>query len=614
MKNLVALFFLLIAMTCFSQEKLRVGIIKYKTEEKVNDTFKPLMKYIADKVGQEVEVEIVPGEDLGFLLNDGTFDIGIFTVFPYLNAKKEFPNLRVFATHQVGGLDHFYGSILVNKESGIENVSGLEGKNFSFVKPTSTSGFKYPKGIFTELGLDLESGFMNFTYSGGHEESILALKDGTVDGIAIDETRFDKIDDVSKADFNELERYKVPYHAYVFSPKMDTAQRRVFEDVFENAHKNPATRKLFENPLNVEKWLLIQDEYYNLIRRYLRIIRIKPSVEYEIVSTPNAQKKLDDLGDIVTVMDGRIRRALNASQRFAKTSSKDPEFNGEIMISSTGDQYTYQIKVNGEFMTDGRVIEDSLETQIPRAFAEAMLKSSEVVTNLLFNGTEWFVTYGKDDGLDVANYVFEIIDKEGRTKIIESDQVKRVDDLNIFFEADTLFTKGTPVTIKYRHELSKSSEENAEETYNVFSKTFWKRDSWDKFGVILAILLATLSGVVGKILTDRKKKRFRNILNQTNGLIKEYVDGHLKMETKLIEQKDHIGNALDQGHINENQYLILKHRIEDLQNLVDFQRSGEAELSENDQSEITEIIKDGKVTEGDFSRIMGILSKKKKGK
>ena len=175
-------------------------------------------------------------------------------------------------------------------------------------------------------------------------------------------------------------------------------------------------------------------------------------------------------------------------------------------------------------------------------------------------------------------------------------------------------TKGSPVTIKYRHELRKLSDDDVEETYNVFSKNFWKRDSWDKFGVILAILLASLSGVVGKVLTDRKKKRFRNILNQTNELIKEYVDGHLKLETRLIEQKDHIGNALDQGHINENQYLILKHRIEDLQNLVDFQRSGEADLTEDDQSEITEIIQDGKVTEGDFSRIMGILNKKKKGK
>lgn len=614
MKNLLSLCFSLIVITSFSQEKLRIGIIQYKTEEKVNETFKPLIRYVAEKAGMDVEIEIVPGEDLGFLLNDGTFDIGIFTVFPYLNAKKEFPDLRVFATHQVAGLDHFYGSILVNKDSDIEDLSGLEGKSFSFVKPTSTSGYKYPKGIFTELGLDIESGFMDFTHSGGHEESILALKEGMVEGIAVDETRFDKLDGISKNDFKELERYKVPYHAYVFSPKMDTAQRHKLEGIFVSAHRDPATRKLFDNSLNIEKWLPIQDEYYNLIRRYLRIIRIKPSVEYEIVSTPNAQKKLDELGDIVAVMDGRIRRALNASQRFAKTSSKDPEFNGEIMISATSDHYSYQIKVNGEFMTDGQVIEDSLETQIPRAFAEAMLKSSEVITNLLFNGKEWFVTYGKNDGLDAVNYVFEIIDKEGRTKTIEGDQVKRVDDLHIFFETDTLFTKGSPVTIKYRHELRKLSDDDVEETYNVFSKNFWKRDSWDKFGVILAILLASLSGVVGKVLTDRKKKRFRNILNQTNELIKEYVDGHLKLETRLIEQKDHIGNALDQGHINENQYLILKHRIEDLQNLVDFQRSGEADLTEDDQSEITEIIQDGKVTEGDFSRIMGILNKKKKGK
>jgi len=612
MKNLFPIILLFLAITGFTQEKLRVGIIKYKTKEKVNTTFPPLMKYVADQLEADVRVEIVPEDELAFHLNNGAFDIGIFTVFPYLKAKEDFPDLHVFATHQVGGLDHFYGSILVNKNSKIDDLGGLEGKDFLFVKPTSTSGYKYPKGIFTEMSYDVESGFMNYDFSGGHTEAINALNEGKVDGIAVDETRFAKLNGISKGDFKELERYKVPYHAYVFSPKVDTARRHKIIDVFENAHKDPATKVLFDNPLNIEQWLPIQDEYYNLIRRYLRITRIKPSVEFEIVTTENAQEKLDALGDITTVMTGRIRRALNESQRFAKTTSNDPEFSGAITIAATGDHYSYIIEVNNEFITDGLVQEDSLETKIPFAFAEAMLKSSVVETNLLFNGNEWFITYGQNDGLNATDYIFETVDKDGRTITLGDDGVKRVDDMNIVFETNELFVRNAPVRIIYRHELPHSAgDEEVEETFNIFSKQFWRENSWDKFGVILAVLLATVSGVVGKILTDRKKKRFRNILNQTNSLVKEYVDGHLKMETRLIEQKDTIGHALEEGHINENQFLILKHRIEDLQNLVDFQRSGEANLSEDDQSEITDIITDGKVTEGDFSRIMAILNKNK---
>ncbi len=613
MKYLLFFFSLFLATLGFSQEKFRVGIIKYKTNEKVNATYPRLLKYVAEQLGKEVQVDIVPEDELAFHLNNGAFDIGIFTVFPYLKAKTDFPELHVFATHQVGGKDHFYGSILVNRNSEIEDLSGLEGKDFLFVKPTSTSGYKYPKGIFTELSLDLESGFMNYDFSGGHEEAILALKDEKIDGIAVDEGRFDKIEGVSKSDFKELERYKVPHHAYVFSPKMDTATRHKILAVFENAHKDPATKELFDNPLGVEQWLPVQDEYYNLIRRYLRITRIKPSVEFTITATENAQKKLDVLGDITTVMSGRIHRELNESQRFAKTSSNDPEFIGEILIASTADHFSYQIKVNGDFVTDGLVKTDSLEAKIPDAFAEAMLKSSEVETTLIYNGKEWFVTFGKNDGFDASNYIFEIIDKEGRSITVDESGVKRVDDLNIIFEDNEKFVKGGLVTIKYRHELSRSNSiPDEEETYNVFSKRFWKSDSWDKIGVVLGALFAILSAVVGKVLTDRKKKRFKNILHQTNNLIKEYVDGHIKMETRLIEQKDTIGNALEDGHINENQFLILKHRIEDLQNLVDFQRTDSINLSEKDQEEIREIISDGQIKEKEFSRIMAMLNKNHK--
>ena len=128
--------------------------------------------------------------------------------------------------------------------------------------------------------------------------------------------------------------------------------------------------------------------------------------------------------------------------------------------------------------------------------------------------------------------------------------------------------------------------------------------------MIGGIIFALASAIGGKVLADRKKKRFRNILYQTNDLIKEYVEGQYKLETRLIEQKEFISHALEEGSINENQFLILKHRIEDMQTLIEGKhQKGDIILEEKQAEEIRGIVSDGKITEREFAKIMTIIKK-----
>ena len=144
-----------------------MGIVLYKTQEKVEQTFQPLMEYVAAQIRREAEIHIVDEKDLVYYLEEGTYDIGIFTVFPYLKEKADFPNLKVFATHHVNGKDHFYGTILTSNESGIKTWQDFKGKKFLFVKPTSTSGFKYPKGVLAEHSIDIDHGALEYDLQEG---------------------------------------------------------------------------------------------------------------------------------------------------------------------------------------------------------------------------------------------------------------------------------------------------------------------------------------------------------------------------------------------------------------------------------------------------------------
>ena len=611
MKKLCLALMLFTVVSLGAQEKLKVGIVLYKTEEKVEQTFEPLMAYVAAELGKGAEIHIVHEDDLAYYLEEGIYDLGIFTVFPYLKEKADFPDLKVFATHHVEGKDHFYGTILASKESGIESWQDLEGKRFLFVKPTSTSGYNYPKGVLTEHSIDVEHGALDYGFAGGHQEAIVALVNGEVDAIAVDETRFKKVEGVEKSDFIELERFKVPYHAYVASPKIDTATRAGLKEIFGSAHRDPSTRALWDNPLGITRWELKTDDYYNVIRRYLRIIRVQPEVDINITSTANAKEMLKALGDVKTVMERRIRRYLAESNRFSNKHTHAAEYTIDLDLAVTGDHFSYQVKINDEYVTDGEVYPDSINTSVPRVASRALLKKAEIKTNLLFNGEEWFITYGFNDGINLEDYEFSFTSKSGRNVQIKESDIHLIDELNIFFDDNEDFYKDAPVIIRYGKEIKIEEEEDVTDigTYNIFSRSFWNQNYWDKLGLIGGIVVAIISAIIGKVVNDRKKKRFKNILHQTNNLIKEYVDGHYKLEAKLIEQKDRISIALEEGHINENQFLILKQRIEDMQNIVDIHHQGDVKVTDEDAEEISNMVKDGTVTEKDFSRIMSILSK-----
>lgn len=81
-----------------------------------------------------------------------------------------------YAYHSIG---------LARKDSGIASLEDLKGKKFGFGDPNSTSGYLIPAVEIPAItGASMENGayFGEVVFTGGHEQTIVAVVNGDVDG------------------------------------------------------------------------------------------------------------------------------------------------------------------------------------------------------------------------------------------------------------------------------------------------------------------------------------------------------------------------------------------------------------------------------------------------
>lgn len=81
-----------------------------------------------------------------------------------------------FSYHSIG---------FARADSGITSLQDLQGRTFGFGDPNSTSGFLIPSVEIPQItGASMESGdyFGEVVFTGGHEQTIIAVNNGTVDG------------------------------------------------------------------------------------------------------------------------------------------------------------------------------------------------------------------------------------------------------------------------------------------------------------------------------------------------------------------------------------------------------------------------------------------------
>ncbi|RJG46865.1 phosphonate ABC transporter substrate-binding protein [Mesorhizobium sp. DCY119] len=170
-----------------SPEVFRVGILGGENEADSLRNYQCLADTLPAAIGVK-EVKLFPATDYDGVIQGllgGTLDYAELGASGYAkiylaNADAVEP---ILTTVQTDGSKGYYSIMVARKDSGIKTLADMKGKKLGFADPDSTSGYLIPvTSLPKDIGnVAVKDYFGETGFGGGHENLVLAVKDGKFD-------------------------------------------------------------------------------------------------------------------------------------------------------------------------------------------------------------------------------------------------------------------------------------------------------------------------------------------------------------------------------------------------------------------------------------------------
>ncbi|MBZ0164085.1 MAG: phosphonate ABC transporter substrate-binding protein [Notoacmeibacter sp.] len=192
MKKLLAILLTSAALAtpALAEEKIsefRIGILGGENAQDRMTSHECLKNYTEEALGVPVKL-FTPADYDGVIqgLLGGTIDMAWLGASAYAKTYLTDPEAVdvVLVKTNLDGSFAYHSIGFARKESGITSLADMKGRKFGFGDPNSTSGYLIPSvEIPQAIGATMENGayFGEVVFTGGHEQTIVAVVNGDVD-------------------------------------------------------------------------------------------------------------------------------------------------------------------------------------------------------------------------------------------------------------------------------------------------------------------------------------------------------------------------------------------------------------------------------------------------
>ncbi len=164
--------------------EFRIGILGGENEADRLANNECLVKRYETLLG--VPVKLFPAADYAGVIEGllgGTLDYAELGASGYAAVYLANPDAvePIATTVQTDGSSGYHSVMVTRADSGIETLDDMKGKRLGFADPNSTSGYLIPSVTLPKQGYPIEDFFGETSFSGGHEQNVLAVLNGDVD-------------------------------------------------------------------------------------------------------------------------------------------------------------------------------------------------------------------------------------------------------------------------------------------------------------------------------------------------------------------------------------------------------------------------------------------------
>jgi len=165
---------------------LRVAVAAMISPKETAIYYQELIDYLAARIDHDVElIQRKTYSEVNELLAKRRIDLAFICTGPFVTGADRY-GIEAIATPIVRGKPFYHAYLIVNKDSTLQSLADLKGKDFAFTDPDSNTGALVPRYWLRQLGVTPETFFRSFTYTYSHDNAIMAVAKNLVDGAAVD--------------------------------------------------------------------------------------------------------------------------------------------------------------------------------------------------------------------------------------------------------------------------------------------------------------------------------------------------------------------------------------------------------------------------------------------
>lgn len=238
--------------------------------------YRQILDYIAARLDMNVElVQRKTYSEIDELIGKGRIDVAFICSGPFSSGKEKY-GFELLATPEVNGTHFYYSYLIVHTDSPFESLADLEGLVFAFTDPDSNSGKLVPTFWLSEMGKQPDTFFEKTVYTYSHDNSILAVSRGLVDGAAVDSLIWDYYDRKNPplTSGTRIIRKSEPFGIppVVASRSFPSELKDRVREILLSMHQEPEGKRILQE-LTIDRFVTPREEWYDAIQQMEQAVK-----------------------------------------------------------------------------------------------------------------------------------------------------------------------------------------------------------------------------------------------------------------------------------------------------------------------------------------------------